>query len=250
MENCENCEKPHDKNYGSGRFCSSKCAKGFSTKAKRLDINKKVSEKLKGIDNHTGKSAHLIAIKKCVKCNKIFEVRWGSRYVANFCKEHERETSPATKEKLSNIMINKILNNEFHNFGKSIKCFYEFENFKINCDSKLEYVCLDYFTKNNIVKNITRCNFFINYIDFENINRKFVPDFIIDTKDNTYIVECKYEKLNYIMQQKWKSYVENSNIKKIVLEKYCKDNNYIPFWFTNKTDKNYKNFKLPDYYKL
>jgi len=44
---CENCDKEHDSSYGSGRFCSSKCARGFSTKAKRKEINEKVSKKLK-----------------------------------------------------------------------------------------------------------------------------------------------------------------------------------------------------------
>lgn len=40
---CENCKLEHTTIYGSGRFCSRKCARGFSTKAKRLEINKKVS---------------------------------------------------------------------------------------------------------------------------------------------------------------------------------------------------------------
>ena len=45
---CENCNQEHDGSYGSGRFCSSKCARGFSTKLKREEINKKVSNQLKG----------------------------------------------------------------------------------------------------------------------------------------------------------------------------------------------------------
>jgi len=45
---CENCGKDHDGLYGSGRFCSSKCARGFSTKANREEINRKVSIKLGG----------------------------------------------------------------------------------------------------------------------------------------------------------------------------------------------------------
>lgn len=51
---CENCKIPHTGDYGSGRFCSSKCARGFSTKAKRSDINARVSKKLTGIktNNH------------------------------------------------------------------------------------------------------------------------------------------------------------------------------------------------------
>lgn len=43
---CEYCNKEHSGTYGSGRFCSKECACGFSTKAKRKEINKKVSKKL------------------------------------------------------------------------------------------------------------------------------------------------------------------------------------------------------------
>lgn len=45
---CENCGSVHLGEYGSGRFCSSKCARGFSTKKSRAEINLKVSESLKG----------------------------------------------------------------------------------------------------------------------------------------------------------------------------------------------------------
>lgn len=44
---CECCGEPHAGNYGSGRFCSNSCARCFSTKNKRQDINKKVSETAK-----------------------------------------------------------------------------------------------------------------------------------------------------------------------------------------------------------
>lgn len=56
---CENCEKEYLIIYGSGRFCCEKCARSFSTKNKRLEINKAVSEKLKGkkfdLKNNTNK---------------------------------------------------------------------------------------------------------------------------------------------------------------------------------------------------
>jgi 5-methylcytosine-specific restriction endonuclease McrA len=45
---CENCSNPHTKTYGSGRFCDVTCARGFSTKKKRKEINEKVSRSLKG----------------------------------------------------------------------------------------------------------------------------------------------------------------------------------------------------------
>jgi len=48
MKTCENCGSDHEGKYGSGRFCSTKCSRGFSTKAKRSEINEKVSKKLGG----------------------------------------------------------------------------------------------------------------------------------------------------------------------------------------------------------
>lgn len=54
MKICENCNKEHDNSYASGRFCSQKCARSFSTKKNRKEINKKISKKLKG-QKATGK---------------------------------------------------------------------------------------------------------------------------------------------------------------------------------------------------
>jgi hypothetical protein len=44
---CENCGNLHDGLYGTGRFCNEKCARAFSTKIKRKEINAKVSQTLK-----------------------------------------------------------------------------------------------------------------------------------------------------------------------------------------------------------
>lgn len=44
---CENCKSKHDATYGSGRFCSVKCARGFSTKANRSYISNKVSKTIR-----------------------------------------------------------------------------------------------------------------------------------------------------------------------------------------------------------
>lgn len=45
---CERCRIEHDGTYGSGRFCSKKCARGFATSKRRKEINAKVSKTLKG----------------------------------------------------------------------------------------------------------------------------------------------------------------------------------------------------------
>lgn len=49
--------------YGSGRFCSIKCARSFSTKNKRKEINEKVSKKLT-------EQTHLLS---CIKCGTLIE---------------------------------------------------------------------------------------------------------------------------------------------------------------------------------
>lgn len=39
---CERCTQKHDGSYGSGRFCSAKCARAFSTLAVREEINQRL----------------------------------------------------------------------------------------------------------------------------------------------------------------------------------------------------------------
>lgn len=46
--NCEHCSAVITVKYASGRFCSSGCARAFSTKKKRSDINAKLSAANKG----------------------------------------------------------------------------------------------------------------------------------------------------------------------------------------------------------
>ena len=79
--NCENCNLKHDGNYGSGRFCCLKCARCFSTKSKRLEINNKVSETMMKrpdklnckICNNEFKPSHIREVccsKECKNKNK------------------------------------------------------------------------------------------------------------------------------------------------------------------------------------
>ena len=38
---CEYCNKEHNGSFATGRFCNRSCSNGFSTKAKRKEINEK-----------------------------------------------------------------------------------------------------------------------------------------------------------------------------------------------------------------
>jgi len=75
---CQNCNLEHKGTYGSGRFCSVKCARGFSTKAKRAEINKQVSatqsgrklskEHIKNIELGNNFNRKEKIAKSCVEC--------------------------------------------------------------------------------------------------------------------------------------------------------------------------------------
>lgn len=66
---CEYCNKDCDGMFGSGRFCDASCARGFSTRDKRDEINKKVSLLMKGKPTPT-----LIPFKKGFDKNRrIFD---------------------------------------------------------------------------------------------------------------------------------------------------------------------------------
>lgn len=72
---CENCNNEHDGSYGSGRFCSLKCARGFSTKENREQISKKVSKTLGG----TG------TLKKLKPCKSCGQLTFNGKYCSNKC---------------------------------------------------------------------------------------------------------------------------------------------------------------------
>ena len=65
---CENCGIDHDGEYGSGRFCSAKCARGFSTKSKRKEINEKVAKTLVGRKKQPTPEER--KVHKCKHCGK------------------------------------------------------------------------------------------------------------------------------------------------------------------------------------
>lgn len=55
---CEKCQEEYTVVYGSGRFCGAVCARGFSTFAKRAEINEKVSQTLKAQGNEVYARLH------------------------------------------------------------------------------------------------------------------------------------------------------------------------------------------------
>lgn len=266
---CKNCEQKEGikySKYSSGEFCSKECARAYSTKNKRKEINQKVSEKLKGkevsinsLNNleigrkmkivHSEETKKKIAnslkgrsvggkkveklYKKCIECDSEFIAgNKGNKesYNKKFC------SKDCQNKYHSKYMAKKAVNGEIKN--KGTRCLYSFKNKTIKCESKIEYACLDYFEKNYKVLNIKRSRVIIEYI-FNGKIRHYNPDFEIETDITNFIVECKTIIKNNFLNNKWKSYNEISKIKKQILEEYAKKNSIKSFWFTKELHRKF-----------
>lgn len=168
LKKCENCDNDHDGNYGSGRFCSSKCARGFSTKNKRSLINEKVSLKLT--------KEKIIINKICINCNNNFDV---------FSNNKNKKTCSIS---CASAIAGKAIKKDTSKMGgiregggrsKLIEYTnYLGEKMKLNKEEILVAQILD------ILKLTWNRNFkgFI-YFDNNNKKRKFYPDFYIKEYD-------------------------------------------------------------------
>lgn len=92
---CENCGIDHDGEYGSGRFCSAKCARGFSTKSKRKEINEKVSRSLIGRKPTIDPKK----VYKCKHCCKVFPSPSKLGGHAKYCMENPSRIERDQKQK-------------------------------------------------------------------------------------------------------------------------------------------------------
>lgn len=85
MNKCENCKEAIKVKYGSGRFCSIGCARGFATKTNRAEISRKVSDSLKG--------RKIVDVERnCEQCKKTFVslLRKRRRFCSKKCAAHSR----------------------------------------------------------------------------------------------------------------------------------------------------------------
>ncbi len=186
MNKCENCGCEHQGTYGTGRFCSVKCARGFSTKEKRSLIN----EKLKKVDKKTHSNT-------CVICNSIFT--------------HKRKTIKTCSGKcLKDLRALKIQSNVVcmnggyrKGSGRGKSGWYESKIAGlVYLDSSYEFAYAKYLDKNNIqwVRNTKR--FYYNDKNY------YIPDFFL-TEENLYIEIKGYSTAKDKL--KWES-VENIKV--------------------------------------
>jgi hypothetical protein len=93
--NCENCGKYVVGLYGSGRFCSAHCARSYSTKEKRIEINEKVGNKLK--------KPKIIYNKICLCCKNSFETFYKNQKCCSLsCSSKYKWKNVEYREKVSN----------------------------------------------------------------------------------------------------------------------------------------------------
>ncbi|MFW6233491.1 MAG: hypothetical protein ACOC3Z_02410 [Nanoarchaeota archaeon] len=202
---CENCEIHHDGNYGSGRFCSIKCARSYSTKTKRLEINSKISKTLLG-KKSLNKKPNIIKI--CKYCGITFDVTQTYKH-QKFCskkcsnKGQKRPGWSVCHDKLTKedwSKINKLSYKEGNNYiaGGTTK-WYKYKDIKVQGTYELR-TCkiLDDWKEKNKIKNWEYTNDRFEYIGLDNKKHNYLIDFkIFKNNDDFYYLEVKgWEKPN------------------------------------------------------
>lgn len=103
---CENCGKEHDGSYGSGRFCSCKCARSFSTKLNRKEINERVSHSLlKRRELYITKTD--FSIRYCKDCGKKLSFKNKTGY-CRLCHPKHTNPKPEYREKQRQIHLKMV----------------------------------------------------------------------------------------------------------------------------------------------
>jgi very-short-patch-repair endonuclease len=158
---CENCEIVHNRSFGSGRFCSLKCSRAFSTKGKRKQINEKIAKTIK---------SKTVKVKKtCKFCKAEFEVipcGDHQEYCSRMCSSKGTWSNSEFKKRLSTInSINAIKRHRDPN-----------SNFGWQSRSKLkpsypETIAIGVLSDNGI-----------NYIRELKVGKFFIDFALIDTK--------------------------------------------------------------------
>lgn len=176
MKICENCGIEHDGIYGSGRFCSCKCARGFSTKLKRKEINSRVSKKLTGRKLSSNHKESLRKAQKLAPSRKGFKMSEEQKLkISKSLKGYTH--SDETKKKISQAIKGKA-GGYRKNSGIGKKGWYK----GYWCDSSYELAFVIYNLEHGIkfARNTKRFEY-----EFENKKYYYIPDFIMN--DGTYV---------------------------------------------------------------
>lgn len=186
MLKCENCGNEHLGTYGSGRFCSSKCSHSYSTKEKRKEINKKVSETL------LKKNETILFCKFCgkemIKKNKKIKtcsfscggkLKWENQNYRN-------KITKITKDRCNNNTEKNRLRDIGKKGGFGKKGFTKKGNYY---QSNLEKKCFEFLEEENV-----------NFTPHKNIpNSSKISDVYLIEKD----LWIEIDGINRVKKQKW-----------------------------------------------
>jgi hypothetical protein len=171
---CENCTCAHDGSYASGRFCSERCARSFSSKNKRLEINKKISQKLKGTHIGLGRTA---SIDQCLHTSeglKKYYLEHPEAKDAISKRLTGRSLSESTKRKISLATKGKT-----GGFRENSVKHYKYSYYKGNrMDSSWEEQFARRLDELGI-KWLKNRSVYFEYSDLNAKTRKYFPDFFL-----------------------------------------------------------------------
>ena len=170
MKTCENCNIEHSGDYGSGRFCSSPCSRAFSTKDKREDINNKVSNKMSGRSTwNKGKTGiyTAVTIEKMSNSHKgvYKKPKNGKRKGATPSTETKEKISKSTKGKTGGYRTNSGTSKKN---GTRYKGIWLDSSWELLLAKRLDALSITWQRGNAI-----------QYIDINDQNRKYYPDFFL-----------------------------------------------------------------------
>lgn len=185
-KNCEICQTFHDGKFGSGRFCSRSCSNSSSTSKKRHEINKKVSQALKG------KTRTQIQ-RVCKTCNQSFQViPSGKQFCSRKC-SYSKQISSEYREKCSERMIEKYKNGREVSGGYTKRIEVETSNgiFKVQGSfEKRACLIFDSLLSQGLIKSWSYNKKRFPYVWREK-NHTYLPDFEVHFKDVSMFVETK-----------------------------------------------------------
>jgi hypothetical protein len=188
---CENCNKEHNGTYASGRFCSSKCARGFSTKEKRSLINNKLKSKIpwnKGISGSP-------YIKKCFYCQiEYITIKKNQIFCSPLCRNNfwfkGKKLSKQTKEKIKNSTL-EVYKKGKKIYGGTTKWF-NYKNIRVQGTFELRtcYI-LDKWKEQGKIKDWEYTKDRIEYVGVDNKKHMYLLDFKIWNNNTWYYLEIK-----------------------------------------------------------
>jgi len=214
MKKCENCEEEHSGEYGSGRFCSNKCARGFSTKANRSLINEKVKLKL---------TKYIIKNTTCINVVNTFNTKkHNQKYCSVVCKCADIQDD--TRLKISNKAKERVANGTHVGWqSRKVRSYAElfFEKVLINNNIKFD---IEYKINKRDLGLTESSNYFLDfYLTDYNI------DLEIDGKQHEYEERKKSDKIRdealtkygiLVYRIKWKNPYKNKEYIKNEINKF------------------------------